>query len=181
MNMVRHTAAFLLSSITVTSVANAAWPAKTDLGENFGATAKSWEATMNANKQLVRHLFEEWINRKNLAAVDQMLTPDYVDHEYGLARGSEGTKAFLTALYAAFPDIQVKIEDILADADKVVVRNTWRGTHQGTFRGIAPTGKSVTIKGIVIWRIADGKVAERWATIDYLSLMQQLGALPNPK
>ena len=69
---------------------------------------------------------------------------------------------------------------MVAAGDKVVVRNTWRGTHRGRFRGIAATGKEMRIEGIVIWGVENRKVAERWATIDYLSLMRQLGVVATP-
>ena len=81
----------------------------------------------------------------------------------------------------SFPDIQVTIEDIVCEGDKVVVRNTWRGTDKGGFGGMAPTGKSFVVEGIVMWRIENGKVAERWAVIDYRGLMRQLSATPQSK
>ena len=132
----------------------------------------------DANKRIIRTLFEEWINKKNLAAVDQMVTANYVDHEGGRIGNSENTKKFLAALYNSFPDIQVTIEDIFSEGDKVIVRNTWRGTDKGGFRGMPATGKSVVVEGIVIWRIEGGKVAERWAVIDYFGLTQQLASVP---
>jgi steroid delta-isomerase-like uncharacterized protein len=132
------------------------------------------------NGALVRRLFDEWINKKNLAAIDEMVSPDYVSHESGVNNGAAETKVFLSALLTAFPDLQVTVEDMVAAGDKVVVRNTWRGTHRGPFLGIAATGKSMRIEGIVIWRVENRKVAERWATLDYLSLMRQLGVVATP-
>ena len=76
--------------------------------------------------------------------------------------------------------MQVTIEDVVATGDKVVVRNTWRGTHRGSFLGIAATGKAIRVEGIVIWRIESGKLAERWATIDYLNMMRQLDVVSLP-
>lgn len=133
-----------------------------------------------ANQAVVRRLFEEWINKKNLAVIDGMVTANYVSHEGGVNSSAAETKVFLAALLAAFPDMQVTIEDMIASGDKVVVRNTWCGTHRGPFLGIATTGKQVRCEGIVIWRIEGGKLAERWATIDYLSLMRQLGVVAIP-
>ena len=134
-----------------------------------------------ANKALVRKLFDEWINKKNLAAIDEMVTPNYVSHEGGEDTNAEDTKKFLAGLFRSFPDIHVTIEDIVCEGDKVVVRNTWRGTDKGGFGGMAPTGKSVVIEGIVMWRIENGKLAERWAVIDYRGLMRQLSATSQSK
>ena len=127
------------------------------------------------NQALVRKVFEEWINNKNLAAIDGMVTADYVSHEGGVNSTAAETKVFLSAAFAAFPDMQVTVEDVIASGDKVVVRNTWRGTHRGPFLGIAATGRAVHVEGIVIWRIEGGRLAERWATIDYFNMMRQLG------
>jgi predicted ester cyclase len=85
----------------------------------------------------------------------------------------------LLGLYlGAFPDGQVTVEDLLADGDKVVVRISLRGTHQGAFRGIAPTGKPITLMGIHIFRFANGKVVEHWGLMDWLAALQQLGVVP---
>ena len=82
---------------------------------------------------------------------------------------------------SGFPDFQVTIEDLFAaEGEKVVLRFTFRGTHQGEFLGVAPTGKRVTMAGIDIFRIADGKIVELWGQEDVLGMMQQLGAIPEP-
>jgi steroid delta-isomerase-like uncharacterized protein len=77
-----------------------------------------------------------------------------------------------------FPDIQVSIEDLVAEGKKVVAHWTWCGTNQGEFQGIPPTGKQVTGSGISIQRIADGKIAEAWVNFDTLGMLQQLGVIP---
>jgi steroid delta-isomerase-like uncharacterized protein len=79
-------------------------------------------------------------------------------------------------LHASFPDLRITVDDLIAEGDKVVARLTARGTHQGTFRAIPPTGQFVQWSGIRIFRIADGKIVEHWATWDDLSLLRQLGA-----
>ena len=134
-----------------------------------------------ANKAIVKKLFDEWINKKNLAAIDEMVTPNYVSHEGGEDTNSEETKKFLAGMFRSFPDIHVTVEDILCEGDKVVVRNIWRATDKGGFAGMAPTGKSVVVEGIVMWRLENGKLAERWAVIDYSGLMRQLSATPQSK
>ena len=78
----------------------------------------------------------------------------------------------------AFPDLELTTEDIVAEGDKVAIRNTWRGTHQGSFHGLPPTGKRVAFTGTDIIRFVDGRIAEQWADLDALGLMQQLGAFP---
>lgn len=79
---------------------------------------------------------------------------------------------------AAFPNYDLIADDIVAEADKVVVRATFRGTHKGKFFGIAPTGKEVSVSVMLIYRIAGGKIVEHWMNADQVSLMQQLGAIP---
>jgi steroid delta-isomerase-like uncharacterized protein len=133
------------------------------------------------NKAIVRKLFDEWINKKNLAAIDEMVTSNYVSHEGGEDVTAEGTKRFLAGVFTSFPDIHVTVEDIVCEGDKVVVRNTWRGADKGGFGGMPPTGKSVVIEGIVMWRIENGKLAERWAVLDYRGLMRQLSATSQSK
>ncbi len=81
---------------------------------------------------------------------------------------------------AAFPDAKATVEELLADGDKVVARVSIRGTHQGAFRGIAPTGKPIALLGINIFRIANGKIVEHWAVRDDLSFLQQVGLFPGP-
>ncbi len=96
------------------------------------------------------------------------------------APGPAGARQYLMGVFAALPDFHATIEDIVAEGDRVVVRNVWRGTHLGSYHGVPPTGNSIALKGIVIFRIADGKIAERWATLDELALMRQLGLIERP-
>ena len=93
----------------------------------------------------------------------------------------EDLKQFFVMLRSGFPDFQATMEDLLAEGDKVALRFTFRGTHQGEFLGIAPTGKQVTMVGIDIFRIADGRIVELWGQEeDVLGMMQQIGAIPSP-
>ncbi|MDX3100347.1 ester cyclase [Nonomuraea angiospora] len=94
--------------------------------------------------------------------------------------GTQAMKEVLAVLHRAFPDINVHIEDVIAEGDKVVTRNTVTGTHQGEYMGIAPTGRSITYKEILIARFAEGRIAETWAVVDVLSQMRQLGVFPAP-
>ena len=133
---------------------------------------------LEANKKLVRRQFEELINNKNLTVIDSDMAADFIDHEAApsLAPGLEGVRQHISGLHQNCPDLHVTIEDIIAEGDRVVVRNTWRGTHTGPAFGVPPTGKSFVLKGIVVWRIRDSQICERWATLDRLGLQQQLGA-----
>ena len=134
------------------------------------------------NKAVVRRAYEEFNKGQEaaMAAMEELCAPDYVWHGTGVWPDMDlaGMKQLTTALWTAFPDAHVVVEDLLAEGDKVVSRATFRGTHQGEFMGIPPTGKQVSVTGIEIGRIKDGKFVEGWANSDDLGLMQQLGAIP---
>lgn len=134
--------------------------------------------TTDDNKALVQQFFEQVINQRNIAALDQFVPPrGAVNHTVPAGMPQQGNQ--LLGLYlGAFPDGQVTVEDLLADGDKVVARISLRGTHQGAFRGIAPTGKPITLMGIHIFRIANGKAVEHWGLMDRLAALQQLGVVP---
>ncbi|MBW4522397.1 MAG: ester cyclase [Scytolyngbya sp. HA4215-MV1] len=134
---------------------------------------------LETNKRLVRRQFEELINHKNLAVIDSDMAADFIDHEAapGLAPGLEGVRQHISGLHQNCPDLHVTIEDIIAEGDRVVVRNTWQGTHTGPLFGIPATGKRFILKGIVVWRIREGRICERWATLDQFGLCQQLSAV----
>jgi [ribosomal protein S5]-alanine N-acetyltransferase len=142
-------------------------------------TRRVWDMDLETNKRLVRRQFEELINNKNLMVIDSDMAVDFIDHEAapGIVPGLEGVRQHINGLHQNCPDLHVTIEDIIAESDRVVVRNTWRGTHTGHLFGIPPTGKCFVLKGIVVWRIRDGRICERWATLDQLGLHQQLGAV----
>ena len=135
-----------------------------------------------ANKTLVRRFYEEVFNKGNLAAIDEICSPNVVDHSLppGLPAGIAGVKQLVGMYRAAFPDLALTIEDMIAEGDKVVVRWSGVGTHRGDLMGIAPTGKQVAISGIGIDRIANGKLAEHWERFDEMGMMQQLGIVPTP-
>lgn len=136
------------------------------------------------NKSVGRRLIEQVWNRGNFAVVDELIASDYIGHSStpdSETQGREGYKQFYAALRQAFPDLQVTVEDQIAEGDRVVTRWTARGTHTGNFQGIPPTGKQGDITGITIDRIANGKVVECWTNADDLGLLQLLGALPTPE
>jgi steroid delta-isomerase-like uncharacterized protein len=137
-------------------------------------------AGLEANKALYRRWFEEVVSRGDLALADDLLASDYVLHFPGAPApvDREGHKGLVAMFRAGFPDWVETVDDVIAEGDRVVIRVTGRGTHEGEFQGVPPTGNPVTATGIGIGRIADGRIAEAWAAYDALGLTQQLGALP---
>jgi steroid delta-isomerase-like uncharacterized protein len=93
------------------------------------------------------------------------------------ATGAQALKQVWAVLLRAFPDLHVAVEDVIAEGDKVVCRNTVTGTHQGEYMGRPPTGKSITYNEIFIFRFAGGRVVETWGVVDVLSQMRQLGVI----
>ena len=138
-----------------------------------------------ANKTLVRRWFEEVWNRGREETIDELFAVNGIG--YGLGdteapvQGPAGIKPFVRNLRGALPDIRMKIEDILAEGDRVTVRILAEGTHKGGNLGEAPTGGRVRIEGIVIVRIANGQIVEGWNSWDQLGLLRQIGALPAQK
>ena len=133
------------------------------------------------NKKVVRRLFEEVWNKGNLPLADELFTPNYAHHDAStpdVGRGPESEKKRATLYRTAFPDMQLNIEDIIAEGETVMARWSCRGTHKGDLSGIAPTGKQVNFSGVSIARFANGKMAEGWVNWDALGLMQQLGVVP---
>jgi len=130
------------------------------------------------NKAIARRIFEEVLSQGNLTAMDDLAARDLVIRNPQERRGLESWKPGYVAFREAFPDVRFTPDEILAVDDKVIIRWTMRGTHQGAFAGVAPTGKQVTFWGISIYRIADGKVVEAWVGSDDLGLLRQIGAVP---
>jgi steroid delta-isomerase-like uncharacterized protein len=133
-----------------------------------------------SNKAVVQRWIEEVWNRDNLTSADELIGDNYVLHDPtrpGL-RGREGIKGSIASFRIAFPDLHFTIEDQLAEEDKVVIRYTVQGTHQGPLMGIPATGKHGTLTGIDIYRLVDGKIAEAWSNWDTLLMLQQMGVIP---
>jgi steroid delta-isomerase-like uncharacterized protein len=130
------------------------------------------------NKPLMRRWIEA-VNQGNLAVFDELCAPDFVYHDASKTmRGLESYKQVLSMYLAAIPDLHIILEDMIAEGDRVVTRQTYRGTHQRDLMGIPPTGKQITLTGIAITRVASGKVVEQWVNNDDLGLLQQLGVVP---
>lgn len=134
---------------------------------------------VETNKATARHYFEAFAN-KDLAWLDEHIAPDFVRHDPGLpfeVHGPEGVRHLNSVFLTAFPDLRLDVEDVIGEGEKVLVRLTIRGTHQGELMEIPPTGREVEVGVLDLFHIADGKLAEHWAAIDNLGLMRQLGVI----
>ena len=129
--------------------------------------------TPEEHKAIARRFFEEVWNQQKLEAIDDIFAPTVVLNGQPVAR--DAFRQIVAARRAAFPDIQVTVEDQVADGDKVSTWRTWQATHQGPYRGVAATGKRVKWTQISIVRLVDGKIVEDWAVADELGVLQQLG------
>ena len=140
--------------------------------------------TTEENKVVARRFVEvlqEFFRTGEANLMDSVLADNVVQHISGLppeAKSLEGFKQLLPALPQAFPDVLFEVEDLVAEGDMVAFRLNWSGTHKGEFFGVPPTGTRATVTEMHMFRIADGKVVERWGEWDALGLMQQLGAAP---
>lgn len=116
-----------------------------------------------SNKQIVRQVFEEAFNHKNTELIDVLFSPHFIDQSTpDQPAGPQGVKEYFAEVHTIFPDMQVAIEDLIAEGEKVVVRTTWRGTHLGKLADVEPTGKQVTGTMIQIFRVVDSKILEEW-------------------
>jgi len=134
------------------------------------------------NKALARRSLEI-INEKNLGAIDEIYGSSYVRHDPDAPQvhSRDDYRQYLTGLCAVFPDLSFTIDDLVNEGDKVVSRFTIYGTHSREWRGLPATGKKVSLTGIAISHVADGKIVEDWFNSDIFSLAMQLGAIPAPK
>jgi steroid delta-isomerase-like uncharacterized protein len=135
------------------------------------------------NKQIARRLIEEGFNKGDRATADELVAENYVYREptVGEKRGPKGFIELMTMYRTAFPDARMTIKEQVAEGDTVVTRWTGNGTHRGELMGIAPTGKQVSVEGVSISRIVNGKVAEEFSTYDALGMFKQLGVAAAPK
>jgi steroid delta-isomerase-like uncharacterized protein len=137
--------------------------------------------SVEENKALSRRFYAEVVNQGNLDLIDELVAEDFVEHEQmpGLpTMGPEAVKAAFTMFLAAFPDLHIAADDVIAEGDKVVVRGTMSGTHKGEFMGMPATGKSFKAQVIDIVAFRDGKATAHWGTMDQVAMMEQLGLAP---
>jgi predicted ester cyclase len=128
------------------------------------------------NKQLVRRLFEDGMNHGNVAAIDELIAAEYADPAGG--RGPQAFKDVMVRLKTAFPDLTYTVDELLGEGDQVAIRWHWTGTHRGTFRGLAPTERSVTNTGNAIFRVRAGKIVAASLETDRLGFLQGIGVVP---
>ena len=136
------------------------------------------------NKATFRRYVEEGWAKGNVEVADEVFAEGYVAHQPDGSeekRGPEDVKQFLRQYREAFPELQITLEDQIAEDDKVVTRWSSLGTHRGEFRGIAPTGNEVSLTGMGIFRFSEGKVVESWDNFDQLGMLRQLGAISSPE
>jgi steroid delta-isomerase-like uncharacterized protein len=131
-----------------------------------------------ANKALLRRFYKDVYVDWNMAVVDELVSPQFRSHDWP-ERGPTGPPAFrnyYSAIRSAVPDARYEVDDLIAEDDKVVVR--WRliGTHKGAFRGIPPSGRPITLKGIAIYRVEGGRLRERWVVSDLHGLLEETRA-----
>lgn len=138
--------------------------------------------SLEGNKAIIRAYVEAVWNQQQVDRAEEFMAPEFLDHASlpGQAPGLEGWKKKWAMYVAGIPDLRVTIEELVAEGDKVGVRRTYEGTHQGELLGVPPTGNHVQIGGISIFRLAGGKIAESWEQVDLLALMRQLGVWPTP-
>ena len=136
------------------------------------------------NKAIVRRFYQEIWNERNLAVADEIFAPGCVTHQLSSGAAIETAprdpatvKHHVTEWVNSFPDLRFEVEELLADGDRVVSRCVMHGTHEADWHGIAPTGRQVTIRMMVIHRIADGQIAEDWVLVESLGFFQQIGLI----
>ncbi len=128
----------------------------------------------------VRHRYHDAWNSGDIDALDGIMAPDVVNHSQlpGQPDGVEGFKQALGWMRSGVPDLQITIDATVADGEMVATRWTGSGTHTGVLMGIPATGKSVTVSGIDICRVSDERIVEYWQELGMLSMLQQVGAIP---
>jgi steroid delta-isomerase-like uncharacterized protein len=129
-----------------------------------------------ANKGLVRRFYKEVFVDWNMALVDEVVSPQFTSHDWleGGPTGPQAFRDFYAAIRSALPDARYEVDDLIAEGDRVVVRWRLLGTHKGDFRGIAPTGRAIALKGIAIYRVEGGKLMERWVVSDLHGLLEEI-------
>ena len=136
------------------------------------------------NKQLAERFHTDIFKAGKLEVAEEILAPDFTIHAPGYppewTRGPEGTKQLAQAIRSGLPDLGITHDDVIAEGDRVMIRWTSTGTHNGEMMGVPATGKQVTLTGFDLFRVEGEKLAELWQNWDQLGLMQQIGAIPSP-
>lgn len=133
------------------------------------------------NALVVRQMIDRVLNGRDLAALDEFVAEDFVELDPfpGQGKGREGLREVMAGLITTFPDMQWSVQEQVSEGDKVVTRFTWTGTHSADFGGVPASGRTVSVKGVVIDRLRDGLLVDSRMLTDDLGMMRQLGALPD--
>ena len=133
------------------------------------------------NKKVVTELIDGLFSRGDLGAVDAYLSDEFVNHDppMGVSPDREGMRTAGAMFRAAFPDWRSELHRLVAEEDIVTEQFTARGTHLGEVMGVAPTGREISLQGINVWRVRDGRITERWGRLDELGFLRQLGVVPS--
>jgi predicted ester cyclase len=138
--------------------------------------------TLEANKALVRRLYEEGFNRGNLDVVDELVAPDVVTHDpiiLDAPTGPDSIRGGIEMIRKAFPDFRVEVLDLVAEGDRVASFLSMSGTNTGDYRRGGATHRKGTMRAFLLWRVADGRLVESWGMADRFQFLQQLGILPS--
>ena len=129
-----------------------------------------------ANKALLDRFYREVYGDWNMGLVDEVVSEQFTSHDWpaGGPTGPQAFRNYYSAIQKAVPDARYEVDDLIAEGDRVVVRWRLLGTHKGAFRGIAPTGRPITLKGIAIYRVEDGKLMERWVVSDIYGALEEV-------
>jgi steroid delta-isomerase-like uncharacterized protein len=134
------------------------------------------------NKAIDLRIMNEVLNGHDLDVLPELVAEDFVEQNPppGQGPGREGLRQFLARFLEAFPDLRWRLEEMVAEGDRVASWSTWQGTHRGEFFGVPPTGRTVSVEAWTIDQFRDGKMAESRIIMDVMGLMQQLGVIPQP-
>ena len=147
-----------------------------------GCSSVHSAAKMAEDNKAAALKFVERVNKGDLTVVDELFDPSYVDHETmpGIAPTREGLKQMFGMFLKAFPDMKITVTHVVAEGDLVVIHHLSTGTNKGEFMGMPATGKTVKYNEMHLVRFANGKVVEHWGVEDSMTMMQQLGLIPEP-
>ena len=137
------------------------------------------QSMQEKNKEVMKTLYEQVVNQKNVEKIDELLVDGFVEHERqpDQPEGKAGVKEYFNSLHSAFPDIKFTVNDMVAADDKVWSYITITGTHKGTFMGVEATGNKIKTETVDIVRFENGKAAEHWGVTDTGKMMQQMGMM----
>ena len=144
---------------------------------SFAATAAAAGSPQDANKAIARRVFAEIFNQGKFDVAARIYAPDFVNHGHDRDIGLAEDQAAARGWKQAFPDLDMRVDQIIAEGDRVCVLWTGRGTNTGTGNGLPATGKKGELRGMTLWRISGGRIHEEWSEFDYASMLKQLGLM----